>query len=91
MGDTFDTVVDGTHISRSKPDPEVFTLAGRNLGFAPEECLVVEDADAGVEAGLAAGMSVLAVGSAAQHPKATLRATDLTGITVDEMLVSGHP
>lgn len=86
LAETFDAVVDGTHITRSKPDPEVFSLAGRQLGIAPESCLVVEDADAGVEAGVAAGMPVLAVGSARNHPKATLRAADLTGITLAEML-----
>ena len=88
LANAFDTIVDGTHITRSKPDPEVFSLAGRQLGIAPEACLVVEDADAGVEAGVAAGMPVLAVGSARNHPKATLRAADLTGITLEEMLSS---
>jgi len=88
LANAFDTIVDGTHITRSKPDPEVFSLAGRQLGIAPEACLVVEDADAGVEAGVAAGMPVLAVGSARNHPKATLRAADLTAITLEEMLSS---
>ena len=88
LANAFDTIVDGTHITRSKPDPEVFSLAGRQLGIVPEACLVVEDADAGVEAGVAAGMPVLAVGSARNHPKATLRAADLTGITLEEMLAS---
>ena len=83
---TFDAVVDGTHISKSKPDPEVFTLAGKQLGVPPDQCLVVEDADAGVDAGLAAGMPVLAVGSAVGHPGATLRAGDLSKITLDEIL-----
>jgi len=83
---TFEAVADGTHISRSKPDPEVFSLAGERLGVAPEACLVVEDANAGVEAGLAAGMKVLAVGFAAGHPGATMSATDLAAITIDEVL-----
>ena len=83
---TFDAVVDGTHISKSKPDPEVFTLAGKQLGVPPDHCLVVEDADAGVDAGIAAGMPVLAVGSAASHPGATLSAADLSKISLEEML-----
>ncbi len=82
----FDAVADGTHISRSKPDPEVFTLAGKLLGLPPDQCLVVEDAEAGVDAGLAAGMPVLAVGSAVSHPDATLKAPDLSHIGIDEML-----
>jgi len=83
---TFDVVVDGTHIAKSKPDPEVFTLAGRKLGVPADQCLVVEDADAGVDAGIAAGMPVLAVGSAVAHPGATLKAKDLSAISLDEML-----
>lgn len=86
LADTFDAVADGTHITRSKPDPEVFTLAAHRVGVLPEHCLVVEDAHAGVEAGLAAGMRVLAVGSAAEHPSATLRAKDLSAISLEELL-----
>lgn len=89
MADTFDAVADGTHISRSKPDPEVFLLAARKVGVPPGRCLVVEDASAGVEAGLAAGMRVLAVGSAAGHPSADLRARDLSEITLDAILTPG--
>jgi beta-phosphoglucomutase len=85
-GGAFDAIVDGTHIARSKPDPEVFTKAGHRLGIEPARCLVVEDAEAGVVAGVAAGMPVLAVGSACSHPAATLRAPDLSRITVDQML-----
>lgn len=86
LADAFDAVVDGTHIVRSKPDPEVFVLAGEKLGVPADQCLVVEDADAGVDAGLAAGMPVLAVGSATGHPGATLKAADLSKITLDELL-----
>ncbi len=91
LGDTFEAVADGTHITRSKPDPEVFALAAQRVGMAPNCCLVVEDASAGVEAGAAAGMRVLAVGSAVDHPLATLSAKDLSSITLDEMLlISGR-
>ena len=63
--DLFDVVVDGSMIERSKPDPEVFLLAAELLGLAPEECLVVEDAEAGVAAALAAGMACVGVGRGA--------------------------
>jgi len=86
LGEAFDVVTDGTHIRRSKPDPEVFTLAGQWLGLPPDQCLVVEDADAGVDAGLAAGMPVLAVGSAAAHPRAHLKAPDLDAVDVEQLL-----
>jgi len=86
LADRFDAVADGTHISKSKPDPEVFLLAARLLGADPAHCLVVEDADAGVEAALRAGMPVLGVGSARNHPGATIVARDLSSISIDEML-----
>ena len=77
LTETFDAVADGNAISRSKPDPEVFLLAAKLLNFSPENCLVVEDADAGVEAALAGGMRVLGVGGASQNPKATFAAESL--------------
>jgi len=67
---TFDAVVDGNDITRSKPDPEVFLKAAAILHCAPENCLVVEDAPAGVTASVAAGMRCLAVGAAAGDPRA---------------------
>ncbi len=84
----FDAIADGNDITRSKPDPEVFTITAQRLGIAPEECLVVEDAEAGVSAGLAAGMSVLAVGAATGHPRATRSAENLSSISIDDMLLA---
>lgn len=57
LADFFDAVADGTEISHSKPDPEVFLLAAEKLGVSPAESLVVEDADAGIEAAKAGGFS----------------------------------
>ena len=62
----FDAVVDGTMITNSKPDPEIFLLAARKLGVEPKYCVVFEDAEAGVEAALAAGMKCVGVGSPIQ-------------------------
>ena len=73
----FDAVADGNDIKNSKPDPEVFFKAAEKLGIEPCDCLVVEDADAGVEAALNAGMEILAVGSAAANNKATYAFKDL--------------
>jgi len=66
----FDTLVDGTMITHSKPDPEIFLLAAHRLGIAPHECVVFEDAEAGVEAALAAGMKCVGIGSVEQLGKA---------------------
>ena len=60
----FDAVSDGNNITNSKPDPEVFLKAAEMLGIEPEDCMIVEDADAGIIAGKAAGMKTLAVGEA---------------------------
>lgn len=82
----FDATADGNDIKKSKPDPEVFLLAANRLGIVPSNCLVVEDADAGVEAAVAAGMKVLAVGAAAGNKKASISAKDLDEITLDFIL-----
>ena len=60
----FDAVSDGNNIKNSKPDPEVFVKAADMLGVPTEECLVVEDADAGIIAGRAGGMKTLSVNGA---------------------------
>ena len=73
----FDAVADGNNIKRSKPAPDVFLLAAEKLGVEAKNCMVVEDADAGVEAALAAGMKVLAVGYASKNEKATYNADGL--------------
>ncbi len=58
----FDAVVDGGHVSRAKPDPEVFLLAAARLHLNPPQCAVFEDAAAGVQAALAGGMTAVGVG-----------------------------
>lgn len=67
LGNFFDAVSDGTNISRSKPDPEVFLKAAEFLGLRPADCLVVEDAVSGVEAARNAGMASASLGDAAAH------------------------
>ena len=65
LADYFDAISDGTNIARSKPDPEVFLKAAEFLGLDPADCLVVEDAVAGVEAAHAGSMKAVSVGDAA--------------------------
>ena len=62
--DCFDAISDGNNIKNSKPDPEVFLKAADMVGVAYEDCLVIEDADAGILAGKAAGMKTVAVANA---------------------------
>jgi beta-phosphoglucomutase len=59
----FDAIVDGNVVSNAKPDPEVFLKCALFLNIAPANCLVFEDAQAGIEAARNAGMRVIGVGS----------------------------
>lgn len=60
--DYFDAIVDGTQVTKAKPDPEVFLLAAAQMGVAPQECIVFEDAVAGIEAANNAGMLSIGIG-----------------------------
>ena len=68
----FDVVIDGTKISKSKPDPEVFLLGAKGLGVAPAACVVYEDAAAGVAAAKAGGMYAVGIGHAENLPGADI-------------------
>lgn len=70
-----DVVVGGASVARGKPDPEGYLLAARLLGVAPADCVVVEDAPAGVGAGRAAGMPVIALTTS--NPASALADADL--------------
>lgn len=63
--DCFDAVADGNDITNSKPDPEVFLLAAARLSLTPEQCIVVEDAHAGIQAAKAGGFLAIGIGDAA--------------------------
>ena len=78
----FDAVCDGTMIAHSKPDPEVFTKAAAMVGLAPADCLVVEDAAAGLEAARAGGMDCAIVGTAPMPFEPTYHMQDVTKLPV---------
>jgi len=65
LGGYFDAISDGNNITHSKPDPEVFVKAAEMLCVPCDQCIVVEDAVAGAQAGKAGGMKVACVGGAA--------------------------
>lgn len=64
----FDVISDGVGLKNSKPDPEVFLKAAEMLRTAPQDCLVVEDAAAGIEAAVRGGFACAAIGDAWNHP-----------------------
>ncbi|MBQ8345455.1 MAG: HAD family phosphatase [Clostridia bacterium] len=58
LADSFSCIISGERVEKSKPAPDIFLLAAREMGLSPEECLVAEDSRNGVLAGYRAGMSV---------------------------------
>jgi beta-phosphoglucomutase len=68
--DWFDAISDGNNITHSKPDPEVFVKAGEMLGMDPSNCIVVEDAEAGIEAAKRGGMVAVLIGNSASDERA---------------------
>lgn len=75
IGDFFDAISDGTNITNSKPDPEVFVKASQFVGIEPTACLVVEDAKAGLQAAIAGGMDCAAIGDAIESGLGTYNLT----------------
>jgi beta-phosphoglucomutase len=79
----FRTIVDGTEVAKAKPDPEVFLIAADRLKIPPADCVVLEDALAGIEAANSAGMYSIGIGD----PKVLFEADrvfrDFTQIELD--------
>lgn len=83
----FDAIIDGNQVTHSKPDPEVFLKGAFALGLLPVECVVFEDALAGIEAAKAAEMYSVGIGAADVLGMADIVVTGLDAITVDEVLL----
>jgi len=78
--DMFDEIVDGNDITHSKPDPEVFNKANERLHLSKKECLVIEDAYAGIDAGNASNQKTVGIGDASKYEKATYHINKLSDI-----------
>ena len=81
----FGGIVTAEDVSQGKPDPEVFLKAAAKTGCLPQQCIVFEDAMAGIQAGRAGGMKV--VGVATTHPAHELTMTDRVVHRLDELEV----
>ena len=79
----FDAIVDGNDVSTAKPDPEVFLLAAEKLGMRPEECIVIEDAQAGIEAANKADMISIGIGDANVLHEADFMLNNTNELTID--------
>ncbi len=78
----FDTVVDGTHVTRAKPDPAVFLLAAARLTVPPQRCAVIEDAASGIAAANQAGMFAIGLGAHVDPADCALHLNNLTELDV---------
>lgn len=83
----FDLIIDGNKVSKSKPDPEVFLKGVEGLGLLPSECIVFEDAQAGVEAAISSGMKVIGIGEASILYDADKVIPNFIGIKSAELLL----
>ena len=79
----FKTIVDGTQVTKAKPDPEVFLIAARDLGLPPANCIVFEDAIAGIEAANSAGMISVGIGDKDTLSAARFNFKDFTEIELN--------
>ena len=79
----FEVIVDGTNVTKAKPDPEVFLNAARALRIKPENCIVFEDAVAGVQAANAANMISIGIGAKKTLAEADYVFKNFTEISVD--------
>ena len=83
--DKFDVIIDGTKTKKAKPDPEVFLLGAEGLKINPANCVVFEDAEAGVEAALNAGMYCIGIGSPNILGKAHKVMPNLNEMTIEQL------
>ena len=86
INNCFHTIVSGREVKEGKPSPQGFLLAAKKLGVAPENCIVIEDAVAGVAAAKRAGMHCLAVTNT--HPRVSLMEADLVVDTLEAISVN---
>lgn len=76
----FDAIADGNDVTRSKPDPEVFLKAAEKLNLAPEVCVIVEDSEAGIDAGISGGFATIGIGLASGYEKTQYKINKLSDI-----------
>lgn len=85
LRELFDEVVDGTEVTHAKPDPEVFLRGAEKARVAPAECVVFEDAEAGIEAATRAGMRSVGVGMSDKLRHASMQIATFEGLTFEKL------
>lgn len=87
----FDADLSGTDVPRGKPDPALFLLAARALNMQPGQCLVIEDAPAGIEAARAGGMASLGIARLGDEALLRAAAADLVVTSLDQVDAGAIP
>jgi beta-phosphoglucomutase len=82
----FDAIIDGNKVTKAKPDPEVFLTGARELGVLPQNCVVFEDAEAGIEAAIAANMFSVGIGDRVILKKANFVVSGLKDLSVKTLI-----
>jgi beta-phosphoglucomutase len=82
----FDAIIDGNKVTKAKPDPEVFLTGARELGVLPQNCVVFEDAKAGIEAAIAANMFSVGIGDPVILGKANFVTSGLKNLSVKTLI-----
>ncbi|PTR01639.1 beta-phosphoglucomutase [Mucilaginibacter yixingensis] len=85
MTDLFDAIIDGNKVSKAKPDPEVFLKGAAELGVQPADCVVFEDAIAGIEAAKNADMKAVGIGEQETLKEADVVVKGLGEVSVNEL------
>ncbi len=80
-----DVIIDGTKVSKAKPNPEVFDKGAQALGLIPEDCIVFEDAAEGIRAAHAAGMKAVGIGTKEVLPEADYHLQGFARTSVEEI------
>ena len=80
LDDFFDAVADGTQITRSKPDPEVFLLAASLLGVSAKDAIVIEDADSGIQAAASGGFRTIGIRTDSNDPHSEISIKRLSNL-----------
>ncbi len=88
LTELFDTIADGTTVTKAKPDPEVFIQGARGMALDYKDCIVFEDSFAGIDAAHAAGMIAVGIGDPEQLPKADVCYPGFEGLTIESLMAA---
>jgi beta-phosphoglucomutase-like phosphatase (HAD superfamily) len=90
IANLFDAISDGHSVERQKPAPDLFLHAAEQLGLLPEDCIVVEDAEAGIQAALAGYFCAVGLGPRSRVGEANFVYPNLDGVHASDLISAFH-